>query len=225
MNDPAGAFRWLSAAPGSEPRCLAMKAEELPKLNALWREKHAGTNLPVLDAHSSQLLLAASSLGADQHNDNPLESIVLGATPHPRRSLAANLDDQLEVLGIDTLDDHGHPVDAVSPGRTYHLVTYYRVLAHVPTEWQAFLHIDGSGRRHNDGDHKPLGGKYPMTLWQPGDVLADDHELTLEPNFSPGSYTIWFGLAVGDKCSERLPVKSGPSDGCNRVNAGVLRVQ
>ena len=113
----------------------------------------------------------------------------------------------------------------MSPGRTYHLVTYYRVTGHVTTEWQAFLHIDGSGRRHNDGDHKPLNGKYPMSLWLPGDLLADDHELKLEPNFSPGNYSIWFGLAVGDKCTERLRVKSGTSDGCNRIQGGALRVQ
>jgi 4-amino-4-deoxy-L-arabinose transferase-like glycosyltransferase len=229
MNDAVSALRWLGTG-RSEPRCLAMKADELPKLNSLWRERAAKeglpvTNLPVLDGRSSQILLAASALEPGQRNDNPLERVVLSTTPHPGRPLAVNLDDQLEVLGMDTLDEHGRAVDAVSPGRPYHLLTYYRVLAHVPTEWQAFLHIDGSGRRHNDGDHKPLDGKYPMALWQPGDVLVDDHELTLEPNFSAGNYTLWFGLAVGDKCTERLRVKSGASDGCNRINGGVLRVQ
>jgi 4-amino-4-deoxy-L-arabinose transferase-like glycosyltransferase len=225
MNDVASAYRWLSSG-GTERRCLAMKADELPKLNELWREHAEGkSNLPVLDARSSQILLAASTLAANEPNENPLGSIVLASAPHPQRPLDVNLDDQLQVLGIDTLDEHGRLVDAVSPGRTYHLVTYYRVTGHVTTEWQAFLHIDGSGRRHNDGDHKPLNGKYPMSLWLPGDVVADDHELKLEPNFSPGNYTIWFGLAVGDKCTERLRVKSGASDGCNRIQGGMLRVQ
>jgi 4-amino-4-deoxy-L-arabinose transferase-like glycosyltransferase len=223
MSDATTAFRWLTAG-GDERRCLAMKAEELPKLNELWRER-GHTNLPVVDARSSQILLAASSLADGERNANPLGAIVLASAPHPQRPLDVNLGDQLQVLGIDTFDEHEHRVEAVSPGRTYHLVTYYRVTGHVTTEWQAFLHIDGSGRRHNDGDHKPLNGKYPMSLWLPGDVLADDHELKLEPNFSPGNYTIWFGLAVGDKCTERLEVKSGASDGCNRIQGGTLRVQ
>ncbi len=230
LNDPASAYRWLTAGSGQR-RCLAMKAEELPKLNELWRE-HAGStaprptdNLPVLDARSSQILLAASTLGPDERNENPLDAIVLASAPHPQRPLDVNLDDQLQVLGIDTFDEHGRLVEAVSPGRTYHLVTYYRVIGRVTTEWQAFLHIDGNGRRHNDGDHKPLNGKYAMSLWLPGDVVADDHELKLEPNFGAGSYTIWFGLAVGDKCTERLRVKSGASDGCNRIQGGPLRVQ
>jgi hypothetical protein len=223
LNDPAGAYQWMTAG-GGERRCLALKAEELPKLNQLWREHAAEprTNLPIVDARSSQILLAASSLNPGEKNENPLSSMVLSAPPpHPWRKIDANLEDKLEVLSIDLLDDRGHPVDAVSPARTYHLRTYYKVLAPVGSEWEAFIHIDGFHRRHN-GDHKPLSGKYPMSLWLPGDLVADDHEFKLEPNFTPGTYTIFFGLFVGET---RLKVKSGPSDGDNRINGGALRVQ
>jgi 4-amino-4-deoxy-L-arabinose transferase-like glycosyltransferase len=225
LNDPAGAYQWLAAGgAGSERRCLALKAEELPKLNQLWRE-HATeprTNLPIVDARSSQILLAASALAPGEKNENPLSSMVLSVPPpHPWRKIDANMEDKLEVLSVDLLDDRGHLVDAVSPGRTYHLKTYYRVLAPVTSEWEAFIHIDGFHRRHN-GDHKPMNGKYPMSLWLPGDLLADDHEFKLEPNFTPGTYTIFFGLFVGDT---RLKVKSGPNDGDNRINGGALRVQ
>jgi len=225
INDPTSAYQWLVAgAGGGERRCLALKAEELPKLNQLWRE-HAPeprTNLPIVDARSSQILLAASSLGSGEKNESPLSSMVLSAPPsHPWRKIDANLEDKLEVLSIDLFDDRGRPVDAVSPARTYHLKTYYRVLAPVTSEWEAFIHIDGFHRRHN-GDHKPLNGKYPMALWLPGDLIADDHEFKLEPNFTPGTYSIFFGLFVGDT---RLKVKSGPNDGDNRINGGALRVQ
>jgi hypothetical protein len=225
LNDPASAYSWLVAGGPSQRRCLAMKAEELPKLNQLWRE-HASergtgaTNVPVLDARSSQILLAASILG-DAKDENPLSTMVLSAPPHPQRSIDANMDDKLEVIGIDLLDDRGHLVDAITPGRECHMKTYYRVLAPVTTEWEAFIHIDGYHRRHN-GDHKPMNAKYPMSLWLPGDLLVDDHEFKLEPNFTPGTYTIYFGLFVGDT---RLKVKSGPNDGDNRVNGGALRVQ
>ncbi|MGH7296812.1 MAG: glycosyltransferase family 39 protein, partial [Polyangiaceae bacterium] len=223
LGDPASAYAWLTS--GGERRCLALEASDLPRLNSLWRE-HAQprTNLPVVDARSSQILLASSSLGPRATNDNPLSRSILDEPPHPRRRLNVNLDEQLDVLGLDILDDVGRPVDAVRPGHAYRLITYYRVLAHVPTEWQPFLHVDGAGRRHN-GDHKMLGGRYPMSLWLPGDYVADETELTLEPNFTPGTYTLWFGLAVGDKCTDRLRVVAGPSDGCNRIDGGPLRVQ
>ncbi len=222
LSDPQGAYSWLMAG-GGERRCLATKAEELPKLNQLWRE-HAPeprTNLPVVDARSSQILLAASTLGAGEKNQNPLGTMVLTEPPHPQRPLDVNMDDKLQVLGIDLVDERGHLVDAISPGRTYHLKTYYKTLAPITTEWEAFIHIDGFHRRHN-GDHKVMNGKYPMSLWLPGDLLVDDHEFKLEPNFTPGAYNVYFGLFVGDT---RLKVKSGPNDGDNRINGGPLRVQ
>jgi hypothetical protein len=221
LTDPSGAYKWLVAEP-SQRRCLALKAEELPQLNRLWRE-HADprTNLPIVDARSSQILLASSVLNDGEENESPLASMVLSAPPHPQRMLGANMDDKLEVIGFDLADERGRLVDGISPGRTYHMRTYYRVLAPVTSEWEAFIHIDGYHRRHN-GDHKPMNGKYPMSLWLPGDLLMDDHEFKLEPNFTPGSYTIYFGLFVGDT---RLKVKSGPNDGDNRINGGPLRVQ
>jgi len=166
-------------------------------------------------------LLASSVLDPGESNESPLASMVLSAPPHPQRVLEANMDDKLQVIGFDLADDRGRLVDGISPGRSYHMRTYYRVLAPVTSEWEAFIHIDGYHRRHN-GDHKPMNGKYPMSLWLPGDLLMDDHEFKLEPNFTPGSYTIYFGLFVGDT---RLKVKSGPNDGDNRINGGPLRVQ
>lgn len=222
LSDPQSAYGWLTGGPSGQRRCLALKSEELPKLNQLWREKaEPRTNLPILDARSSQILLASSTLQSGEKNETPLASMVLSSPPHPQRKLDVNMEDKLEVIGIDLLDDRGRLTDTVAPGKPYHLRTYYRVLSAVGTEWEAFIHIDGYHRRHN-GDHKPMSGKYPMALWLPGDLLMDDHEFKLEPNFTPGTYTIYFGLFVGDT---RLKVKSGPSDGDNRINGGPLRVQ
>ena len=220
--DAPSAYAWLKG--GSDGRrYLAMKSEELPKLNQIYRERmpEPRANLPIIDARSSQILLVGSSLLPDEKNENPLDKIILSALPQPHRKLDVNMEDKLQVLGIDIIDLAGKPVESVAPGRKYHMRTYYRVLGAVGTEWEAFIHIDGFRRRHN-GDHKPMGGKYPMGLWLVGDLLVDEYEFGLEPNFTPGAYTIYFGLFVGDT---RLKVKSGPSDGDNRVNGGQLKVQ
>jgi 4-amino-4-deoxy-L-arabinose transferase-like glycosyltransferase len=225
LTDPNGAFQWLSADPNGPRRCLALKSEELPKINQLWRQHghdaNAKPNLPIVDARSSQILLAASSLGSGEKNQNPLDALVLTELPHPSRPLDVNMDDKLQVLGIDIVDESGRIVDSVVASQNYVLKTYYRVLAPITTEWEAFIHIDGYRRRHN-GDHKPMNGKYPMSLWLPGDLLVDDHEFKLEPNFSAGTYDVYFGLFVGDT---RMKVLSGPNDGDNRINGGHLRVQ
>lgn len=221
LKDTQSAFDWLMAGDQGR-RFLAVRAEELARLNRTYREKtQTGQNLPVLDARSSQIVLVASSLLDGEKNENPLARVVLAAPPKPQRKLDAVFEDKLQVLGFDITDTNGKLVETVAPGKKYHMRTYFKVLSPMPSEWDMFIHIDGFHRRHN-GDHKVCQGKYPMALWLKDDLIMDDHEFTLEPNFSPGPYNIWFGFFVGET---RLKLKSGPSDNDNRVNAGTLRVQ
>jgi len=194
----------------------------MPKLNQLYRERsQPRVNVPVVDGRSSQILLLASALAPGEKSMNTFDKIALTTPPEPQHRLDVNMEDKLEVLGYDITDQGGKLIDYIAPGRKYRMRTYYRVLAPITTEWEAFIHIDGYRRRHN-GDHKPMDGKYPFALWLPGDLIVDDYEFKLEPNFSPGNYTVYFGLFVGDT---RMKVKTGPSDGDNRINGGSLRVQ
>jgi hypothetical protein len=230
FNDSQSAFNWLMGTgegEGEKPsgrRFLVMKTDELARLNQMYRERLPAdrrTNIPVLDGRSSQIVLVGSSLESGEKNQNPFNKIILSAMPKPQHKLDVDMEEKLNVIGFDLTDLSGKPVDVVAPGRKYHFRTYYKVLAPITTEWEAFIHIDGYHRRHN-GDHKPMGGKYPFHLWLKDDLLIDDHEFALEPNFTPGTYTMYFGLFVGDS---RLKVTSGPSDGENRISGGPLHVQ
>ena len=226
LTDTRRAFDWLVQGTPQCRRYLALRAEELPRMNQLFRERThqqgaPAQNLPILDARSSQILLAASSLEGKEKNQNPLAKILLAGPPSPQHKLLVDMDNKLQVLGYDITDPHGKRVESVAPGRKYHMRTYYKVTAPVTTEWEAFIHIDGYRRRHN-GDHKVLDGKYPFSLWLPDDLVVDDYEFTLEPNFSPGTYTVFFGLFVGET---RMKVVSGPNDHDNRIDGGPLRVQ
>ncbi len=222
LKDTQSAYEWLMGAEPGTRRFLAVRAEELSRLNRAYRERTGtGQNLPVLDARSSQIVLVASALADGEKNQNPLSRIVLPSPPKPQRKVEAVFEDKLEVLGFDITDATGKLVEHVAPGKKYHMKTYFKVLAPMQSEWDMFIHIDGFHRRHN-GDHKVCEGKYPMSLWLKDDIIMDDHEFTLEPNFSPGPYNLWFGLFVGET---RLKLKSGPSDNADRVNGGTLRVQ
>ncbi|MRG93223.1 glycosyltransferase family 39 protein [Polyangium spumosum] len=216
FNDPAEAFAWLTE--GKDRRWLIVRADELPRLNSLHR-KHAGTNLFVLDARSSQILLVSSDLGG-QRNENPLGAMVLDEPPPELHKVDAAFEDQLEVLGWEVRDGAGRVVDSVVPQRKYHMRFYYRVASPILGNWKAFLHIDGFQRRYN-GDHAVLDGKYAMNLWQPNDIVVDDYVFELEPNFTPGDYTIYFGFFSGDT---RFRVVRGPNHE-NRVIGGALRVR
>lgn len=220
FNDPQSTYAWLIGAPPGQRRFVSVRSDQLARLNQLYRTARR-TNVPVLDGRSSQIVLVASDLQGDEKSQNPLDRILLSGPPKPQRLLDVNLEDKLQVLGLDITDERGRLVEAIGPGRKYHMKTYFKVLAPLTVEWEGFIHIDGYRRRHN-GDHKLAEGKYPLSMWNRDDYVVDDHEFTLEPNFTQGTYTIYFGLYSGET---RLKVKSGPHDGENRVVAGALNVQ
>ncbi len=210
------AFEWMTAS--DERRWLIVKADDLPKLNSMYR-KLKGKNLPVLDARSSQILLVSNDLG-DRPNENPLRTTVLDEPPTPMYTADAMFEDQLEMLGWEVRDPKGEVVETVVPQRKYHMRFYYRVAKPISGNWKAFLHIDGFQRRYN-GDHSVLDGKYALNLWQPNDVVVDDYIFELEPNFTPGDYNVYVGFFSGDT---RFRVTRGNNQD-NRVLAGALRVR
>ena len=212
------ASAWL--LDGNSRRWLVLRAAELPALNSSFRSStEPATNLPILDSSSGQSLLASSILRPGEVNTNPLEKIVLSERPHPERPLMANLNDELMALGWEIRDTDGRVVSGVVPGESYLLRLYWEVLSPPNQEWTTFVHVDGDQRRFN-GDHEPLGGQYPVEFWRAGDFLVDEYEFVMEPNFTSGSYQLYFGLFRG---SERLPVKSGDHSE-NRVKGGMWSV-
>ncbi len=226
FDEPNQAFPWLihdsptrsgDSSAKTSRRWVVLRARDLPKMNALYRAKRK-TNLPVLDARSSQVLLVSDALG-DRANQNPLDDLVRSERPRVQHPLAARFSDELELIGWDTVSETGKLVESIVPGKPYTLRFYYRVQKPIGGNWQSFVHVDGQGRRHN-ADHAVLDGRYPMNLWQPGDYVRDDTEITLEPNFLPGAYNLYFGFF---NSSQRMKVTEGPANE-DRVVGGALHV-
>jgi hypothetical protein len=215
------AFDWLSNDEGGTTgrRWLVLRKRDLAPLNASYRAR-SQRNLPILDARSSELLLASNLLRTGERSQNPLSALVLEHAPAMQHPLQAVLGEQLEVLGWTLLDANGARAKSLVPEQRFRLAICFRVLAPVQGTWQTFVHLDGLQRRFN-ADHEPLEGKYPAPLWRPGDILIDSSEVRLEPNFSPGGYRLYFGLFSGDR---RFPVTAGPAED-NRIVAGTLQVR
>jgi hypothetical protein len=219
LRDADEAVSYLTK-PGAR-RFIALRADELPSLNAAYRastEPHV--NVPILASGSRAVLLASNQLTRGAPNDNPLSRSVLDVEPHPAHRVEAELGVNLRVLGWDVFDEAGAPTEAVSAGREYEFVIYYRVLERLVGNWDTFFHIDGFQRRYN-GDHPTLEGHYPFSLWLPGDYIADRHLFRLGPEFSRGEYEVFFGLYSG---SRRLDVRRGTHEE-NRIVAGKLTVR
>lgn len=214
------AFDWLaSGGISAQRRWLLVRAADLPELSSRYRVRYH-RNLPILDARSSELLLASNRRLAAERDESPLSGLVLDAAPIPQHSVRAVLGKKLEVLGWSVLSLDGQPRRSVTPGTAYRFVIYYRVLAPLSGAWQTFVHLDGLQRRFN-ADHTPLEGKYPVSYWRAGDWIADATELLLEPNFSPGRYQLYFGMYAG---SRRLEVTEGVAAD-DRIEAGALEIE
>lgn len=217
--DVQTAYNWLTET--NERRWLGVRNEDLGKLNSLYRAgAGAKASLPVLDARSGQILLVSNQLRSNEGSQNPYGNSVFDKEPPIGHRVEANLQDVLLSLGWDIHDMAGQPVPYIVPARKYRFRLYYKVLAPVKTEWETFVHIEGQNRRFN-ADHKTLGGKYGLSLWQPGDYIVDEHEFSLEPNFAPGEYAVKYGLFSGDT---RLKVQTGQHDD-NRIAGGNITVQ
>jgi len=201
----------------SGQRWAVIQADELPGLNRAYR-RETGDHLYVADARSARLLLIAAQPIDGRPNQSFLENAVLKDAPEPQHAVGANYDDRVELVGYD-LDLPGG--DSVGAGQRFEVTWYWRALGKAPSGYMVFVHIDGHGLRLN-GDHTPVGGRYPTKLWEKGDVIVDTQELTVPANYRVGEYTMHVGLFSGSK---RLEVKSGPQDGDNRVNAGTLHVR
>ncbi len=217
MSEPSDAYAWLDDAPPGTARWLVLHARDLPKLNASHRAAYR-SNLPILDASSSQILLASSSLGG-RSNQNPFDDAILDRVPPIAHAVDARFSDEVDALGWDIASEDGKPVASVITGETYTMHFYYRVQRPVPGNWQAFVHVDGKDLRHN-ADHAVLDGKYPMNLWREGDIVKDTTTLELEPNFTPGEYAVYYGFY---NSSARMKVTNGTANE-DRVYGGSLVV-
>lgn len=211
------AYGWLATPPPDATRFMVVRARDLAKLNSRWRADRRG-NLPILDASSTQILLAASKLGG-RPNQNPFEDMILSAMPSIQHPVSARLGDELDVLGWDITKD-GYVQPTVVAGTPYQMHFYYRALKPVGGNWQGFVHIDREKTRLN-ADHAVLEGRYPMNLWQAGDIIRDTVTVTLAPTFSTGEYDVYFGFF---NASSRMKVTEGPRSQ-DRVMGGTLSVR
>ena len=90
----------------------------------------------------------------------------------------------------------------IEEGATPRVVLCWQAIKPTPTDYTVFVHVPGDGGVIS-GDSQPVGGNYPTSVWQPGEVVEDVHVLPAGselkiPNASIGFYRLDTG--------ERLPI-------------------
>jgi hypothetical protein len=119
------------------------------------------------------------------------------AIEHP---LDARLGDQLALLGYDMPKNHVHPGEAVE------LTLYWKATAPQARNLKVFAHLlDDGGRLWGQHDDRPIYGSYPMTEWQPGEIVPDRIRIELGADVPPGTYHVFAGM-YDQSTGERVPL-------------------
>jgi hypothetical protein len=217
------------AGAGPVPRdFVALTRKDLPAVNALYRQEHH-SNLPVLGGPKTvtsddAVLLATSMLLPGETNANPIEGFLFEAPPTMQRPLDVDFDGKLSAKGWEIVEVDGTKVSHVAPRSTFHLKIALGVDQAPGAGYCTFIHLEHSPTRMT-AEHKDFA-TYPMGLWQHGDVVMDDFEIKLSPQFGPGRYTLYYGVGLLPcEDDKRLAVKRGPSDGHDRVRMGDVEVR
>lgn len=180
----------------------------------------------IVAALSSGLLaLSFGLLGGcvEQESNQPtaadwkvIKQNILKKAPSPKYKVNADLEGKVTYIGLDV------DRDKVRPGQPFTLTHYWKVNKPVPG-WRLFVHLNDpsmSGKNFVNADHKPIGGRYPVTLWKAGEIIRDAHKVTLSGKWNKPMVYVYTGLWKG-----KLRMKpKGPSDGQNRVLAAKIPV-
>jgi hypothetical protein len=89
---------------------------------------------------------------------------------------------------------------------------YWRSEAPLPLDYTTFAHLrDAAGKTVAQKDQPPFQGAYPTSLWDPGEIIADQISIPLPAELPAGKYELmvgWYDLRTG----QRLTVPGDPAN-------------
>ena len=140
---------------------------------------------------------------------------ILTKAPAMKYKVNADLEGKIIYLGLDV------DKDPLKPGDQFKLTHYWKVIKAVPG-WRLFVHVNSAdGREFVNADHKPVGDRYPVTLWKAGDIVRDIHKVSLPGNWKSDLAVVHVGLWKPKNL--RMKIK-GPQDDSSRVVAAKIKV-
>ncbi len=108
------------------------------------------------------------------------------------RPIEANFSHRVRLIGYD-LDTR-----RAWPGGRVPVTLYWQALTPMDISYQVFTHLEGEGGLAAQADGVPVCWRYPTDAWRPGQIIADQHAITLPPEIAPGRYRLEIGLYEPD---------------------------
>jgi 4-amino-4-deoxy-L-arabinose transferase-like glycosyltransferase len=111
--------------------------------------------------------------------------------------------DSITLLGADV-----QPA-VVRLGGNVKVTLYWAARGRPSANYTVYVHLlDAQGHAVGNADALPRAGRYPTTVWDAGEIIADEHDLTINPSVPPGSNSIEVGMYL-PATGARLPTVDG----------------
>lgn len=119
-----------------------------------------------------------------------LSLAVTGEPDYPHNLL---LGEALELVGYDQ-EPH-----SPRPGEELRVTLYWRPRRALEGVYSTYLHlVNKEGQAIAQSDHQPGGVYYPTSLWKEGEIIRDEHTLTIPSTTPLGSYRLLAGVYESD---------------------------
>jgi len=136
----------------------------------------------------------------------PFDRVTLGYVVVPyqgaldiAKPVDARLGSEISLLGYDA-------VDSAPPGAEFDVTLYWEARQPPEEDYVVFVHLlSADGQLVSGHDGPPMGGRYPTSVWLPGEVVPDIHPMVLDPETPVGMYRLQVGMYRWPSL-ERLPV-------------------
>ena len=126
------------------------------------------------------------------------------APAQPEHAVDALYGERVRLRGYDL------PLQTIVAGQQAPLTLHWEALGPLPADYTVFIHlISADGATIGQGDGPPLAGEYPTSYWAAGELLRDEHVLTVNADAPPGRARLLVGL-YNPATGQRLPLGANP---------------
>jgi len=123
--------------------------------------------------------------------------------PPMQHSLDVQFEQGITLLGYDSQPP------TVQPGKTVTVTLYWQGKQQITASYKVSVQMLSAGLRiMAQEDSIPARWTYPTTAWLPGEIITDEHVLTIKPEAAPGDYTLIVAL-YDERSAQRLRVEQG----------------